>query len=123
MFRLTAFLLAGLVALGHAGDLARIETQEINYLITSIETLGNAQFVRNGTAYDSKTAADHLRLKLRNAGSRIRTAEDFIRYCASVSSVTGTPYQIRFSDGRVITSEVFLRQKLSEFRDHTNKGV
>ena len=123
MFRLAAFLLIGLVAHGHAGDLARIESQEINYLITSIETLDNARFVRNGTAYDAKTAAGHLRLKLRNAGSRIRTAEDFIRYCASVSSITGTPYQIRFSDGRVVTSEAFLRLKLADYRDHKNKGV
>jgi hypothetical protein len=123
MYRLTALLLVGLVALGHAGDLAPIESEKIDYLITAIETLGSAQFVRNGTAYDAKAAAGHLRLKLKNAGSRIKTAEDFIRYCASVSSVTGTPYQIRFSDGRVVTSEAFLRQKLSEFRDHKNKGV
>jgi hypothetical protein len=118
MRRLSALLLLGVVALGHAGDLSRLESQKIDYLITSVATLGDAKFIRNGKAYDAKTAAEHLRLKLRNAGRRVKTAEDFIRYCGSVSSVSGVPYQIRFSDGRVVTSEQFLRQQLSEFQSH-----
>jgi hypothetical protein len=98
-----------------AGDLAPLEAQKIEYLIASIEKLPKAQFIRNGTAYDAKRAADHLRLKLQQAGSRVATAEDFIRLCASVSSVSGLPYEIRFADGRTITSEAFLRQRLLEY--------
>ena len=116
MHRLAALVLVSVVACAHAGELALIERQKIEYLITAVETLNDAQFVRNGTAYDGKAAADHLRLKLKNAGSRVRTAEDFIRYCASTSSVSGRPYQIRFSDGRVVAAEAFLHQKLSELR-------
>ena len=101
--------------LAHASDLAPLENRKIEFLIDAIETLGDAKFVRNGTEYDAKTAAHHLRLKLKNAGSRVKSADDFIKYCASVSSMTGIPYQIRYSDGRVVTSEAFLRQKLSEY--------
>lgn len=108
-------LLVGVFTLGYAGSLAPPESRKIDFLITAIETLGDATFVRNGTAYDAKTAAEHLRLKLKLAGTRVKTADDFIRYCASVSSVSGAPYQIHFADGRVVTSEVFLRQKLSQF--------
>jgi hypothetical protein len=107
-----------LLAIGaHAvGDgLTPPEARKIEYLITAIETLPNAQFIRNSTAYDAKDAADHLRLKLKMAGARIVTAEDFIRLCASVSSVSGSPYQIRFADGHTVKSEAFLRQKLAEF--------
>ncbi len=110
-----ALLLVGVLTLGYAGDLAPQENRKIEFLIASIETLRDAKFVRNGTEYDAKTAAHHLRLKLKNAGSRVKSADDFIRYCASVSSVSGVPYQIRYADGRVITSEAFLRQKLSEY--------
>jgi|SRR5580700_3513801 hypothetical protein len=98
----------------YAADSMSAESRKIEYLIASIETLQGAQFIRNGTAYDGKHAADHLRLKLRNAGSRVVTAKDFIRLCASVSSVSGIPYQIRFADGRVVSSEAYLRQKLAE---------
>jgi Family of unknown function (DUF5329) len=109
-------LLLSISAFAHATDSASLEGRKIDFLITSIETLQAAQFIRNGTAYSAKDAADHLRLKLRSAGSRVSTAEDFIRLCASASSVSGTPYQIRFSDGRTVSSEAYLRQRLAEFK-------
>jgi hypothetical protein len=109
----TLFALLLLVGgLAHAESPAELEGRRIQFLI---ESLGNAEFVRNGSAYDAHAAADHLRLKLGKAGSRVATAEDFIRVCASVSSISGTAYQIRFSDGRLVTSEAFLRARLLEF--------
>jgi hypothetical protein len=108
-------LILSISAFAHAADATSLEIRKIAYLIASVETLQNAQFVRNGTAYNAKAAADHLRLKLRMAGSRVATADDFIRLCASASSVSGVPYQIRFADGRVVSSEAYLREKLAEF--------
>ena len=112
---LLCLLILSISAFAHAAGSRSLEGQKIDYLIASVETLQGAQFIRNGTAYNAKAAADHLRLKLRMAGSRVATADDFIRLCASASSVSGTPYQIRFSDGRVVSSEVYLRLKLAEF--------
>ena len=94
--------------------MSALEHRKVEYLIASVEALQGAQFIRNGKSYDAKAAADHLRLKLRTAGSRVVTADDFIRYCASVSSLSGMPYEIRFADGRVVTSETYLREKLAE---------
>jgi len=115
MRNIFALLLIGLSTIGQAGDLSPLESRKIDFLINAIATLGDAKFVRNGTSYDARTAADHLRLKLKNAGARVQSADDFIRYCATASSVSGIPYQIRFSDGRVVTSEAFLRQKLADY--------
>lgn len=112
---LCLFILA-ISAFAHAADSASLEGRKIDFLIASVETLQGARFIRNGTSYDAKAAADHLRLKLRMAGSRVATAEDFIRLCGTASSVSGTAYQIRFSDGRVVSSEAYLRQKLAEFK-------
>ena len=108
-------LLVMISAVVLAGDLTPLESRKIEYLIEAIGTLQNAQFIRNGTSYGAKAAADHLRLKLKNAGSRVATADDFIRFCASASSVSGTPYRIKFADGRVVTSEAYLRERLAEF--------
>ena len=99
----------------HADGLSTLESSRIEYLIASVETLKDAQFIRNNTAYDAKAAAAHLRLKLRNAGSRVTTAEDFIRLCASVSSMSGKPYLIRYADGRTVTAESFFQEKLTEY--------
>ncbi len=108
-------LILSLGSLASAAELTTFERGRIDYLIATVETLQGAQFIRNGTSYDAKAAADHMRLKLRAAGSRVGTAEDFIRLCASVSSISGKPYLIKFADGRMMSSEAYLRQKLAEF--------
>ena len=112
---LMSMVLVAFGALTYAGTPDALEDRKIQYLIAVVENLHDAQFVRNDVAYEAKAAADHLRLKLQGARSRVATVEDFIRLCASVSSMSGRPYQIRFSDGRVVTSEEFLRQRLAEF--------
>ena len=114
MFRLFAVAVLAVSVAANAGERSPAENARIAYLLASVASLHDAQFIRNGTAYDSATAVKHLRLKLRAADSRVKTAEDFIRYCASASSVSGRPYEIRFSDGRLVRSADFLRQKLME---------
>ena len=99
-----------------AASAPELERRQIEQLIATIATLEGAQFIRNGQEYEAGRAADHLRMKLKKAGARVQSADDFIRYCATGSSVSGQPYQIRFADGRVTTSEEFLRRKLAELR-------
>lgn len=88
------------------------EQQKIDALIHSIEVLPRAKFIRNGNAYDGAAAAEHLAQKRRYAGNRIKTANDFIVCCASRSSASGKPYQIRFDNGETMDAEVFLRAEL-----------
>jgi hypothetical protein len=107
------FLLGFLVA--PAFSQQDVEQRKIDYLLSSIADLHDAVFIRNGSEYDAPRAADHLRLKLRYAGGRVKTAEDFIIYCATGSSMTGNAYQIKFADGRVVATAAFLRDKLAEY--------
>ena len=90
------------------------EKQKMEQLIKSIEILDGAQFYRNGQYYSAKEAADHLRLKLSNAGDKIKTAKQFIDNIATKSSMSGKAYKIKFKDGKVVESKVFLYQKLYE---------
>jgi hypothetical protein len=92
-----------------------IEDQKIEFLISAVAELPDAVFIRNGSEYSARQAADHMRLKLRRAGDRVKTVDDFIVYCATGSSVSGQPYTIKFHDGRVVRSEDFLRAKQAEF--------
>jgi hypothetical protein len=95
-----------------------IEKKKIAMLISAVENLKGAVFIRNGSEYDGKKAAEHLRLKLGNAGSHVQTADDFIKLCASKSYITGQPYMIKFPDGKTITSEKYLRDKLKEYNPY-----
>ncbi|MCJ7686196.1 MAG: DUF5329 domain-containing protein, partial [Desulfobacteraceae bacterium] len=88
------------------------EAAKIQYLIGSLEALQGVTFLRNGAEYDAKKAADHLRLKLKMAGDRVKNAEDFIRLCASKSSMSGEVYRMRFPDGTTMEAETFFRERL-----------
>jgi len=99
-----------------------VEQRKIEYLLSSIADLHDAVFIRNGSEYDAQRAADHLRLKLRYAGGRVKTAEDFIAYCATGSSITGVAYQIKFADGRFVATAKFLLDKLAAYPEQAQKS-
>jgi hypothetical protein len=116
-----AFWVLSVSALTSALALAQpsAEQARIEYLIESVAALNGARFIRNGAEFNSREAADHLRVKLRNAGSRVRTAEDFILYCATGSSMSGETYRIRLADGRTVNTADFLRGKLAAYEEHS----
>jgi len=91
------------------------QNARIEYLIGSVEKLHGAVFIRNGTEYNPKKAASHLRLKLQKAENKIKTAEHFIDHLAAKSSVSGKPYKIRKGDGTVVNSRDYFYSKLSEY--------
>ena len=102
MFILPAFIAAP----------APSDAQTIEALIQAVASLQGATFIRNGTEHTPKEAADHLRLKWRNAGRRVKTAPDFIRTCASGSSLSGKPYELRLRDGRTVRTSDWLWTEL-----------
>ena len=109
----TAFVILAIFS-GAVSAQDNIEKKKIEFLISSVENLKGAKFIRNGSEYDGKKAAEHLRMKLQNA-LVVQTADDFIRLCASKSSISGKPYMIRLSDGKTIKSEEYFREKLKEY--------
>jgi hypothetical protein len=111
----SAFVILALFS-GAVSAQENIEKKKIEFLLSSVENLKGAKFIRNGSEYDDgKAAAEHLRMKLKTAGSRVKTADDFIRLCASQSYITGKPYMIRLSNGKTIKSEEYFREKLKEY--------
>ena len=89
------------------------EKQRIDALIAAVEKSGLI-FIRNGSEHSAADAASHMRLKFNNAGNRISTAEQFIDYLASKSSITGAPYYLKFPDGRTEKAGIWLHRKLKE---------
>ena len=91
------------------------EQQRIDYLMQSLVSLKGAVFIRNGSEYDAQAARAHLQAKLDYLGGRIKTAEQFVEYCASQSSISHQPYTIRFADGKAVETSVYFAEKLREF--------
>jgi len=97
-----------------------IAQTEINYLFVAIESSA-CEFFRNGSWYDAKKAAAHLRDKyeILAMGNQIQTAEDFIEGAATKSSLSGLPYQVRCSGDKAVTTNQWLRDLLARYRTHT----
>jgi hypothetical protein len=96
-----------------------IAQTEINYLIGFVENSA-CEFFRNGSWYDAKKAAAHLRDKyeILATGGRIQTAEDFIEEAATRSSLSGQPYQVRCGGDKAVTTNHWLRDILARYRAH-----
>lgn len=87
---------------------------EIDHLLNYVAA-SSCTFVRNGSEYPSAQARDHLAGKYRFAGSRISSADDFIKYLATQSSMSGEPYHVKCgrNDG---LAGVWLNDELHRYR-------
>jgi Family of unknown function (DUF5329) len=112
------FLEIGTTPVLHAQNISPSERQKIEALIKYVNELSDAKFVRNGSAYDAKTAATFLRLKWRANDSEVKTARDFIDKIATLSGTSGKPYIIRFKDGSEMTSRDVLLVALNKIETH-----
>ena len=90
---------------------------EVNYLLKQVESSG-CEFYRNGSWYDAAHAMAHLRVKFDYlvAKNMIATAEDFIDKAASMSSLSGKVYRVKFPGGAEIESGQWLRSVLERYR-------
>ena len=111
MKSLRIFLLAALMSLP---AMAATPDAEIQHLLDVVGDSG-CSFNRNGKDHSADEARDHLAMKYRRAGSRIKTAEAFIKHLASESSWTGRPYIIE-CDGNSVPSREWLTEQLMSYR-------
>ena len=89
---------------------------EIEALLGYLKSLEGAVFIRNGSEHTAAEGEAHLRMKWERQAEKIRTAEDFIQLCGSMSSQSGQRYQIRFKDGTLRYSDEVLTKQLGEIR-------
>ena len=97
---------------------------EIVYLIDAVER-SNCEFLRNGSWYDARQAATHLRNKyqLLSATDQIASAEDFITKAASQSSFSGRAYGLRCRGGALVSSAQWLTTALAKYRGALVRGA
>ncbi|MDB6003357.1 MAG: hypothetical protein JWR15_344 [Prosthecobacter sp.] len=90
------------------------EKGKIEALISHVEGLDNATFIRNGSDYSAANAAKFLRAKWKRNDKEVKTADDFIAKVASVSGTSGKPYVIRFKDGKEMPCGGYLAAQLKK---------
>lgn len=98
------------------------EKARIEALISHVEGLKGAKFIRNGGEYDSKTAGRFLRGKWKDQEKAIHTAADFIALAGTRSSSTGKPYLIRLEAAEAVPCADYLKERLRRLEDAPAKG-
>ncbi|MDR2368901.1 MAG: DUF5329 family protein [Deltaproteobacteria bacterium] len=111
-----AIALAALFGPTHRAN-ANLRGDELHKVVSLLDLLATKtdhSFVRNGQAYNVDTAVSHLKTKLRSAGDKIATCEDFINLVASKSSMSGEPYLIVTPNGENIEANKFFHDLLKQ---------
>ena len=96
--------------------------EDVGYLLGFIAKSG-CSFYRNGSWSDSKAAEAHVRMKFDYLSDRneINTAKDFIDKAASVSSFSGSPYQVKCPGSAPVLSRTWLSEELARYLGRGNK--
>ena len=88
---------------------------EVAYLLSYVEQSG-CSFIRNDKVYDSVQAREHISKKYDYVKKRINSADQFITYAASKSSITGKSYQVTCGDTTRPSSD-WLKEALVDYRE------
>ncbi len=106
-------LVAGLTTLPAVGS-DRGWQEEVSHLLNYIAQ-SSCTFIRNGNVYNGAQARDHINRKYEHVKTRISSAEQFISYAASRSSMTGKSYQVTCGE-TTMPSNVWLDEELRNYR-------
>lgn len=114
-------LAAALHGAAQAAPEARAQA-EIAHLLDYVATPG-CQFNRNGSWHEGPQARSHLRKKYDYLVKRrlVTTAESFIEYAATESSMSGKDYLVRCGAGKPVASAAYLKEELSRLRARAGK--
>lgn len=91
---------------------------EIQHLLEFVENSGCA-FIRNGESHDAREARSHIEHKYNYVKSRVSSAEDFIKYAATKSSLSGERYMVECG-GVKESSRDWLSRELAAYRKSRN---
>ncbi|WP_226996503.1 DUF5329 family protein [Thalassotalea crassostreae] len=88
---------------------------EINHLLSYVEST-QCKYERNGTMHTGSEAAEHINKKYEYYRDDIETTEDFIKYSATKSKMSGKYYKIHCADKAVVNSKDWLLSELKRYR-------
>lgn len=89
--------------------------EEIDHLLVYVAS-SPCEFDRNGKIYDGPKARDHMNMKYEHYRSRVKTAEDFIKYSATKSMMSGKKYKIHCPGSETVNADEWLLIELGEYR-------
>ena len=88
---------------------------EINHLLNFVAAT-DCKYERNGTMHTGKEAVEHINKKYKYYTDDIESTEDFIKFSATKSKMSGKYYQIHCINKSSINSQDWLLAELMAYR-------
>jgi hypothetical protein len=104
-----------IIVVGFSMNLSASTIGEINYLIKYFET-SDCQYERNGEMYNGIEAAEHITSKYNYFKDKIDSTEDFTKYSATRSEISGKYYMIHCDGHAPAKIQSWLTQELQRYR-------
>mgnify|MGYP001818031941 CR=1 FL=1 len=120
MHYLLSFLLILLTATFTCADVPPEQQPEVRHLISFVQS-SPCLIRRNGKTHSGKEAASHIREKYDYFRDRIRTTEDFIKYSASKSTMSGKYYTVLCEGRKPMRTIDWLLKELKSYRRERRK--
>ncbi len=89
--------------------------KEIEHLLSFVAST-SCKYERNGTLHDGVDAQNHIKKKYDYFTDKINSAEDFIKYSATKSTMSGKNYKIHCANMPMQNSADWLLDELKKFR-------
>ncbi|WP_426357391.1 DUF5329 family protein [Pseudocolwellia sp. HL-MZ19] len=88
---------------------------EIDHLLKFVSET-SCSYERNGTRHNGQEAVEHINKKYNYYVDDIETTEDFIKYSATKSKMSGKYYKIHCESNAPVTSKEWLLLELDAYR-------
>lgn len=89
---------------------------EINHLLAFVKDT-NCTYERNGKKHTSAEAVEHIRKKYDYFSDDIETPEDFIKFAATKSKMSGKYYLVHCPSQPTLKSKDWLLKELANYRN------
>lgn len=96
-------------------DVIASTQDEINYLLSFVAST-DCEYERNGTMHNGKEAVEHINKKYEYYSDDIQSTEDFIKYSATKSKISGKYYKIYCRSNAPVKSQDWLLSELKVYR-------
>ena len=114
---LTIFLalLLSVISSNVMADVPEEQVKEVNHLINFVK-ISDCLLNRNGTEHPPAKSASHIEKKYNYFRNKIKSTEDFIKYSATKSTMSGKYYTVTCPSQVPIKSSDWLLEELKLFR-------
>ena len=113
LFLLSIVLL--LITSGASSDVPPEQAAEVEHLINYLAD-SDCRMVRNGKSHSAKDGAKHMQRKYKYFRDEISSTEEFIKYSATKSTMSGQYYEVLCVDQEPELSRDWLLRELQAYR-------